>query len=65
MIVDFKTIGRSEEWKNNVLTNQAIRIIKHKIEAAGEQKIIIKALDENVIVDQIKIWKDEPLSDRK
>ncbi len=57
-VVDFSTQGRSEEWKENVLNNQARKTTIHKIKNTKEGKhtLTIKALDEGVIVDQIKIW---------
>ncbi|MBN1925561.1 MAG: glycosyl hydrolase 115 family protein [Prolixibacteraceae bacterium] len=54
-VVDYHTEGRSEEWKQNVLRNQAIRLTSHKIIKPGIQQICIKALDEGVIIDQVKI----------
>ncbi|WP_165501731.1 glycosyl hydrolase 115 family protein [Pedobacter frigiditerrae] len=56
-VVDYHTSDRNEEWKVNVLTNQAKRITKTKLKnAGGEHKIAIKAIDEGVVLDQIKIW---------
>lgn len=55
--VEYQTVGRSEEWKQNVLRNQAIRQTKHTIEEAGKQVIKITALDEGVVIDQIKVRK--------
>ena len=57
--VDYKTVGRSEEWKNNVLTNQAIRITGHKLSNNKKHTLTISALDEGVTVDQIKIWNNK------
>ncbi|MBO9618726.1 MAG: glycosyl hydrolase 115 family protein [Niabella sp.] len=54
--VDYTTQGRSEEWKENVLNNQARRTTHHGVTKAGKHTIIIKALDEGVIVDQVKVW---------
>ena len=56
-IIDYHTEGRSEEWKENVLNNQAIRKISFNITKAGKQVLSIKALDEGVVIDQIKILK--------
>lgn len=53
--VDYATQGRSEEWKQNVLTNQAVRTTKHFIKKPGKHTIKITAVDEGVILDQIKI----------
>lgn len=50
-IVSFQTVGRSEEWKLNTLRNQAIRTTHHR----SGKSIKITALDEGVIIDQIRI----------
>jgi hypothetical protein len=63
--VEYQTVGRSEEWKVNVLTNQTVRVVKFRVDQPGLQHLEIKALDENVMIDQIKIWRDEPLIDRE
>lgn len=56
--VDYHTYDRSEEWKNNVLTNQAKRTVKIKLNPSIQShQIKIKAVDEGVVVDQIKIWE--------
>ncbi|WP_316798153.1 glycosyl hydrolase 115 family protein [Pedobacter frigidisoli] len=58
-IVDYHTVDRNEEWKRNVLTNRASRTVRLKVAKASstgaEDEIQIKALDEGVILDQIKI----------
>ncbi len=58
-IIDYQTRGRSEEWKENVLTNQAIRTTIHKIQKSGKHKMKITALDEGVVVDQVRIFGDK------
>lgn len=56
-IVDYHTTDRNEEWKVNVLTNQAKRIIITRLNNQQHSHYItIKALDENVVLDQIKIY---------
>lgn len=54
-MVDFHTEGRSEEWKKNVLTNQAIRTTLHPVKQQKKSSLKITALDEGVFIDQIKI----------
>lgn len=56
-VVDYRTEGRSEEWKVNVLTNQAIRKTRHELNGKTKTTISITALDEGVIIDQISILK--------
>lgn len=53
--VRFETYGRSEEWKENVLRNQAIRTFRIPCKNKP-QKLKIKALTEGVIVDQIIVY---------
>ena len=55
-VIDFKTIGRSEEWKVNVLTNRAIRKIDYKLKTTGKHILKIRAVDEGIVLDQIKIF---------
>ncbi len=56
-ILNYTTKGRSEEWKQNVLRNQAIRKSKFFISKSGKQELEIKAVDEGVVIDQINIYK--------
>jgi hypothetical protein len=55
--VDFRTEGRSEEWKENVLNNRARRTTLHNMKKSGVHTLTIQALDEGVVVDQIRIMK--------
>lgn len=54
-VFDYQTQGRSEEWKENILRNQTIRTSIHRITNAGKQILKITAIDEGVILDQVKI----------
>ncbi len=56
-IVSFETEGRSEEWKENVLNNQAIRQTAVALAGNGQTKISIKALDEGVLLDQLIVYE--------
>jgi len=61
-IVDYHTYDRNEEWKLNVLSNQAIKINKAQLKNGnGEHTITIKAIDDGVMLDQIKVYKKPPL----
>ncbi|MCD8164712.1 MAG: glycosyl hydrolase 115 family protein [Bacteroides sp.] len=53
--VDYRTEGRSEEWKMNVLRNQALRSHEYTLPKAGEHTLTLSTSDEGVIVDQIRI----------
>jgi hypothetical protein len=54
-IVDFKTVGRSEEWKQNVLRNRAEKKIDMPHLNAGKHKLKIYCIDPGVILDEIRI----------
>jgi hypothetical protein len=54
--IDYATQGRSEEWKQNVLTNQAIRTTRHFVSKPGKHSLKIKAIDDGVIIDQVKLF---------
>ncbi len=59
-VVDYHTVDRNEEWKLNVLRNQAIRITNAALlKKGGSHVISIKALDDGVVLDQVKVWKRE------
>lgn len=53
--VDYHTEGRSEEWKRNVLTNQAIRRIILPLNGGNLQKIIVISQDEGVVIQKINV----------
>ena len=55
-IISYETHGRSEEWKENVLRNQAIRQLKLLVPHRPEHWVRIKALDKGVVVDQILLY---------
>jgi hypothetical protein len=57
--IDYATQGRSEEWKQNVLSNQAIRTTRHAVGKPENHVIKITAVDEGVIVDQVRIMSGE------
>lgn len=52
---EYQTQGRSEEWKVNVLKNHATRIFTLPLHKGKAHTIAITALDEGVILDQIKV----------
>jgi hypothetical protein len=54
-LVDFKTVGRSEEWKNNVLSNRAERAIKLPFLNKGPHTLRIYCIDPGVMLDEIRI----------
>jgi hypothetical protein len=54
-VINFRTEGRSEEWKLNVLRNQAIRSTVHAVPANKYTLMKITAVDEGVVIDQVRI----------
>lgn len=57
VVLTYETVGRSEEWKENVLRNQAIRKLTFPVYRKKEHQLTIKALDEGVVLDQILLSK--------
>jgi hypothetical protein len=54
-ILNFKTAGRSNEWKQNVLSNSASRSVKISSLPAGKHQLKIYMIDPGVIIDRILI----------
>ncbi len=55
LVLDYATVGSSEEWKLNVLCNQAIRHVTLPLSSSRVHALRVKALDEGVVLDEIKI----------
>jgi hypothetical protein len=54
-VLDFKTVGRSEEWKQNVLRNNSIKKFKSQLLNKGRHVLKIYGIDPGVILDRITI----------
>ncbi len=54
--VSYETHGRSEEWKENVLRNQAVRRIILPVARKASHRLTFTALDEGVVLDQICLY---------
>ena len=54
-IVDFRTFGRSEEWKQNVLRNRAEKKVPFSFLKPGKHVLRIYAVDPGVVMDAILI----------
>ena len=54
MIDKFEEPFRSEEWKRNVLRNQALRHQTIHL-TSGNHQLTIQALDDHIVVDQWKL----------
>ncbi|ESQ86957.1 hypothetical protein ABAC460_21495 [Asticcacaulis sp. AC460] len=57
-VLDFATLGRSDVWKNNVLTNTAVATVPLKLLTKGAHKITVYPLDPGVTLDRIEIDLD-------
>lgn len=62
VLVDFQTLGRSDEWKQNVLKNASVKSTKQIVDKAGKHTLKIWMVDPGVMLDQVLIdlggWKD-------
>lgn len=54
VVYSLKEPFRSEEWKRNVLRGQALRHLPVSL-SAGEHTLTVRALDEHIVVDQLKL----------
>jgi hypothetical protein len=54
-ITDFRTFGRSEEWKQNVLSNAATRTFRFPVLKPGRHTLKIFAIDPGVMLDRMTI----------
>ncbi len=57
-LLDYETHGRSDEWKRNVLSNSAVRVIRLPVLAAGAHVVRIHALDPGILLDRIDVRLD-------
>ncbi len=62
-IVDFATVGRSEEWKQNVLSNKASKKVTLESTLEGKNTLRIYMIDQGVALDYfyINLNKNNPL----
>lgn len=56
--ISIRTIGRSEEWKENVLWNRSLRSITMPVSKARSHTLTIKSLDEGVVLDQVRLYTE-------
>jgi hypothetical protein len=54
-ILDFKTVGRSEEWKQNVLRNSAVREFTGQTIKKGKHTLQVYMVDPGVVLQNITI----------
>ena len=55
VVMNTRTFGRSMEWKENVLRNQAVRWMPVSLLKPGLHTLTITALDDDVVLDQLQI----------
>ena len=56
--LDYTTVGRSDEWKRNVLSNTAVRSSALARLAPGVHRLRVYALDPGVVLDRIDVIMD-------
>jgi Glycosyl hydrolase family 115/Gylcosyl hydrolase family 115 C-terminal domain len=56
--LDFATMGRSDEWKRNVLSNTAVRTLPLPALQPGRHALRVQALDPGFVLDRIEIVFD-------
>lgn len=56
--LDYTTVGRSDEWKQNVLSNMAVRTIALPRLEPGTHTLRVYALDPGVVLDRIDVVLD-------
>ncbi|MFS2133242.1 glycosyl hydrolase 115 family protein [Telluria sp. Tellsp131] len=57
-VVDITTVGRSEQWKEDVLSNMAVRAWRVGRLAPGMHTLAVHALDPGVVLDRIDVVPD-------
>ncbi len=57
-VLDFATIGRSDAWRENVLSNSAVRNIALPMLSSGVHTLTVRALDPGVVLDHIEVDLD-------
>jgi hypothetical protein len=55
VVIDFQTVGRSDEWKQNVLKNAAVKSGKQLVYAPGKHTLKVWMVDPGVMIDQIVV----------
>lgn len=55
VVIDFQTVGRSDEWKQNVLKNAAVKPGKQLVFAPGKHTLKVWMVDPGVMIDQIVV----------
>lgn len=56
--VDFATTGRSDQWRQNVLSNTAVATLPLKTFPAGAHRVAIVPLDPGLTIDRVELVLD-------
>ena len=54
-VIDFETFDRSDEWKENILSNKSIKSLKAVNLEKGKHIIKLKMIDPGVLIDKLMI----------
>lgn len=54
-VIDYETFDRSEEWKENVLTNKTIKEVTKAFLTKGKHIIQLRMIDAGVLLDSIQL----------
>lgn len=57
-VLDFETHGRSDEWKDNVLSNAAERSVREQRLPRGKHRLRVFAMDPGFVLDRIEVRFD-------
>ncbi len=57
VVVDYAAVVGTNEWKENVMRNQALRTLLMPLGSQGNHALTVEALDEGVVIDQIVVYK--------
>ncbi|GGZ21319.1 glycosyl hydrolase 115 family protein [Asticcacaulis endophyticus] len=57
-VLDFSTVGRSDQWRANVLVNKAVQTLPLRMLNAGAHELKIWPLDPGVVLDHAEIRLD-------
>lgn len=57
-ILDFSTLGRSDRWRANILTNTAVQTLPLRLLSAGAHELKIWPLDPGVVLDHAELRLD-------
>ena len=55
-VISYGTHWHSDEWNENVLYNQSVKEVVFPNDRKNRHTLILQALDEGVVVDQIKVY---------